>query len=126
DGRMIVFAVADSSGTAALWVRSLDSFTPRRLAGTDNANVPFWSPDSRSIAFFADGKLRKVGLTGGTPEDLCDANNGLGGSWGASHTIVFAPAGEGPRYRVADHGGEPVQVTQLDAGLHETPHRFPC
>jgi eukaryotic-like serine/threonine-protein kinase len=126
DGRTLVFCTADTSGTAALWVRPLDSRTPRRLPGTENAALPFWSPDSRWVGFFADGKLKKVGLGGVAPEVLCDANNGRGAAWSPNHVIVFAPSGEGPLCRVPDHGGDPVPVTHLDATRHETAHRFPC
>ena len=126
NGRMLVFSVPDSTGTPALWLRPLDVMTPRRLPGTENASIPFWSPDNRMIGFFADGKLKKVGLTGSPPEVLCDAPSPRGGAWSPRHVIVFAPAGQGPVERVSDGGGDPVAVTHLDASRHETAHRFPC
>jgi Tol biopolymer transport system component len=124
DGRSMAFAAADTSGQFQLWLRKLDDLKSVPLAGTDNAMVPFWSPDSRWIGFFADGKLKKVRL-GGAVETLCDAPKTRGGSWSSSGVIVFAPAGDGPLYAVDVGGGEPRQVTTLDSTLHETAHRYP-
>jgi Tol biopolymer transport system component/predicted Ser/Thr protein kinase len=126
DGRNVVFSLADTTSAVALWLRPLDDSKAHRLPGTENAQTPFWSPDSRSIGFFADGKLKKLALGGTAPEVLCDANQGRGGTWGPNHNIVFAPAGGGPLYQISDHGGDPVQVTRLDSTRHETAHRFPC
>src|SRR5205814_11472 len=81
DGRLLVFSATDTSGTPALFVRPLASLEAHKLAGTDNSNFPFWSPDSRNIGFFADGKLKKVAAEGGTAEALCNASDGRGGSW---------------------------------------------
>src|SRR5689334_21512987 len=101
DGRTLAFVAADSGGTALVWARPLESLAARPLPGTENGDLPFWSPDSRFIGFFADGKLKKVPVQGGAPEVLCNANNGRGGTWNASGVIVFCPAGEGPLYRVS-------------------------
>jgi len=126
DGRALAFTATDSSGATLLWLRLLDSVDARPLPGTDNANLNFWSPDSKYLAFFADGKLKKIRVDGGPAEILCDANNGRGGSWGKDGTIVFTPAAEGPIYRVSSAGGTATQVTTLDAAAHETGHRWPC
>ena len=126
DGRTLGFTAIDSSGATLIWVRPLDSVDARPLSGTDNATLSFWSPDSKYLAFFADGKLKKIRVDGGPAEILCDANNGRGGSWGKDGTIVFAPAAEGAIYRVSAGGGTPVQVTTLDAAAHETGNRWPC
>jgi Tol biopolymer transport system component len=126
DGRTLAFVAVDSGGTALVWARPLESLTARPLPGTENGDLPFWSPDSRFVGFFADGKLKKVPVQGGAPEVLCDANNGRGGTWNASGVIVFCPAGEGPLYQVSASGGDPRPVTSLDSTRHETGHRFPC
>ena len=126
DGRRLVFAIVDSAGTPRLWIRPLDSFSAQPLPGTENAFLPFWSPDSRFIAFFAEGKLRKVPVGGGPPEVICDAPNGRGGSWSKDGVIVFAPLAMGPLLRVSADGGEPTEVARPDSGRHETGLRFPC
>ena len=126
DGLSMVMTAVDSAGTSYLWVRPLDSFNARQLAGTDNASLPFWSPDGRFIGFFADGKLKKIPAGGGTAEVLCDANNGRGGNWSPNGVIIFAPAGQGPIVRVSANGGDTAPVTTLDSTRHETGHRFPC
>ncbi len=81
DGRMITYAGRTADGVIQLWVRPLDEAEARPLAGTENAQYPFWSPDSRRIGFFARGKLRVVEAVGGPPLALCDATDGKGGSW---------------------------------------------
>jgi Tol biopolymer transport system component len=126
DGRYIAFIAADSSGTGRLWTRPLDSFSAQPLAGTENAALPFWSPDSRFIAFFAEGKLRKTAVGGGAPEVICDAFNGRGGTWSKNGVIVFAPLTTGPLLRVSADGGEPVEVARPDSTRQETGLRFPC
>jgi Tol biopolymer transport system component len=125
DGRFIVFTTVDPSGANKLWVRPLDALEARPLTGTENGHLPFWSPDSRQIAFFADDKLKKVPAAGGTVEVLCNAKDGRGGSWGTADVIVFAPSNAGPLERVSADGGEPAAVTTLDAARGETGHRFP-
>ncbi|HEU4365156.1 MAG TPA: hypothetical protein VFT13_06780, partial [Candidatus Krumholzibacteria bacterium] len=79
DGKTIVFVASDSSATAKLWLRPLETLTPKPIEGTEHAEQPFWSPDSRWIGFFADGKLRKVGAAGGRVETVCDAPDPRGG-----------------------------------------------
>ncbi|MCM2317460.1 MAG: serine/threonine-protein kinase, partial [Thermoanaerobaculia bacterium] len=88
DGKRLVFPARDSSGKTTLWVRSLDALTAQPLAGTDGGHSPFWSPDSRFIGFFSNGKLRKIDASGGPPQVLCDARNGRGGSWSRSGVIL--------------------------------------
>ncbi|HET9235210.1 MAG TPA: protein kinase, partial [Candidatus Eisenbacteria bacterium] len=125
DGSKAALCAVDSSGASLLWVRPMDSVDARPLAGTDNATLPFWSPDSRYLAYFADGKLKKIRVEGGPSQILCDANNGRGGSWSKDGTIVFCPAAEGPLYRVSAAGGTPTPVTTLETAAHETGHRWP-
>lgn len=126
DGRWLAFNVVDSAGTPRLWIRPLDSFSAQPLSGTENAIFPFWSPDSRFIAFFADRKLRKVPVSGGQPETICDAPNGRGGTWSKEGVIVFAPLATGPLQRVSADGGEVVTVARPDPARRQTALRFPC
>jgi len=129
DGRYLVFTAA-AAGKSQLWLRPLDSLEAQALPGADGAQFPFWSPDSRFIAFFAQSKLKKVAVTGGPPLTLCDAVDGRGGSWNRDGVIVFAPIGTGALSRVPAAGGTPAPVTQGDpggggAGIHRFPHFLP-
>jgi eukaryotic-like serine/threonine-protein kinase len=125
DGRRIVFIAATSNDPQRLWLRALDSLTPRPLEGTEGAIAPFWSPDSRSIAFFADGKLKRLDLDGGSPQSLADAPFGLGGSWSQNGTIVFTPNLANPVFRMPAGGGTPVAVTRFDQRKGEFLHGAP-
>jgi hypothetical protein len=122
DGRLLTF-VASSESKSQLWLRPLDSLMAQALPGTEDASYPFWSPDSRSIAFFARGSLRRLDLAGGMVQALAPAARGMGGSWNRDGVIVYAPSPGGPLYRTSARGGESVALTRLDP-LH-TSHRFP-
>ena len=121
DGRQIVF-VASGDGASRLWLRSLASTTPQPLAGTDGAGFPFWSPDSRSVGFFADGKLKRLDIGGGAPQTLAAVTTARGGTWNADAAILFTPTNASPLFRVPASGGEAVAVTKLD---RQGSHRFP-
>jgi Tol biopolymer transport system component len=121
DGRRLVFSASNES-KSQLWVRPLDSVATRPLAGTDGASLPFWSPDSASLGFFADGKLKRIDIVGGAPQVLANAVNGRGGAWNRDGTIVFVP-GTGPLFKVPATGGEAVAVTRLETG--QLTHQFP-
>jgi Tol biopolymer transport system component/tRNA A-37 threonylcarbamoyl transferase component Bud32 len=124
DGRSLAYAAADSAGVVRLWVRPLESLTARELAGTENVQLPFWSPDNKYIAFFSgEEKLMKVAVNGGKPETICAIKGPRGGTWNRDGVILFAPLSEGPIHRVSANGGESVPVTTLDST--ETAHRFP-
>jgi len=112
DGLTLAF-VGSQDGKSLLWVRPLDSMAARPLPGTENAYHPFWSPDSRSIAFFADPKLKRVDLAGGPAREICDATGGRGGTWNSEGTIVFALTRG--LYRVPAAGGHAVQVTTRES-----------
>src|SRR5262249_51593715 len=90
DGMRLAF-VANDNGAQRLWVRPMNAATARPLSGTDGADFPFWSPDSRSVGFFAGGKLKRVEVDGGPPQILADALNGSGGAWNHDGVILFAP-----------------------------------
>ncbi len=125
DGTMIVFSATPNGGWPSLWVRSLDSGMARSLKGTENAWFPFWSPDSKFIAFFVDGKLKKMDIAAGTPETIADAATGRGGAWGANNTILFCPSPADALFQVAATGGSVRPVTQIDTTRGDTSHRFP-
>jgi Tol biopolymer transport system component len=123
DGRQIVF-VASGDGESRLWLRSLGATTAQPLPGTDGATHPFWSPDSRSIGFFAGDALRRFDLGSGAPQTLAPVVNGRGGTWSADGDIVFAPtSGADPLMRVGASGGAAVAATTL--GPQQLYHRFP-
>ncbi len=124
DGRLVTYLVERGS-SRQLSLRHLDAVGSVPLPGTSNAISPFFSPDSQWIAFFADGKLKKVPVAGGPPFTICDADAGLGGTWGSDGTIVFAPATGSALQRVSANGGTPARVTQLDAARGEFSHRWP-
>jgi Tol biopolymer transport system component/predicted Ser/Thr protein kinase len=111
DGRYIAF-IARSGAADQLFVRALDSLEEREFPGTDGARYPFWSPDTKHIAFFSQGKLKQVALEGGPVTNIADAPDARGGAWGADGTIVFAPAVTGTLLRVPAAGGGPA--TPLD------------
>jgi eukaryotic-like serine/threonine-protein kinase len=111
DGTRLVFPGVDTSGKEALWLRRLDSLDAQRLQGTEGATFPFWSPDSRYIGFFQDGKLKKIDVEGGPPVLLCDAEGARGGTWSKNGTIVFAPGIlAGGLETVPAAGGTPAPV----------------
>jgi len=124
DGRRLAFVVAVDEKDG-LWVRDLDSLAARRLPGTEGASLPFWSPDSRSLGFFASGKLKKIDAAGGPVQFICDAPSGAGGSWSKNDIIVFAPNGVGGLFRVPAAGGSATPVTAPDPAVRRTSHRLP-
>jgi serine/threonine protein kinase len=123
NGTHIVFS-AISEGKSQLYIRSLNDLSIRPLMGTNDGRFPFWSPDSASIAFFGDGKLKRVEIAGGIPVALCDAVNGRGGSWGSAGTIIFAPNFNSTIFQVPAAGGTPTEVFPLDAAKYST-YRWP-
>jgi Tol biopolymer transport system component len=119
DGRRIVFGARGPDGKTQLWVRALASPAVQQLAGTEGGvRFPFWSPDSRAIAFFADGKLKRVDVTGGPVLALADAPNPVGGSWSPQGVIVFSSNFEGAFQRVGAGGGVPIAATRYEPGHH--------
>ena len=108
-----------------IWVRALDGTATRMLEGTDGADYPFWSPDSRSIAFFAGGKMMRVDMAGGTPRKICDLPLGIrGGAWSGDDQIVFAGWGSSI-FQVAASGGQPSALTTPDVSQGEAFHYWP-
>ncbi|MHB8736774.1 MAG: protein kinase domain-containing protein, partial [Terriglobales bacterium] len=123
DGKMVAFVAQGDAGQAAVWVRRLDTPQPRRLAGTEGATYPFWSPDGTALGFFANGNLATVDLTGGPAVTVCSAQQGRGGSWTRNGTILFAPGFTTAIDQVTAGGGTPRPITTLAA--NETSHRWP-
>ncbi len=122
DGRQIAF-VATGEGAPKLWVRRFDQASATALSGTNGATYPFWAPDGRAIGFFADGKVKRVDLSGGLPQTLADAPIGRGGTWSTAGVILFAPTANSGLVRIPDTGGTPAALTALNAG--ENSHRWP-
>jgi len=120
DGQSIVF-IASSGALSQLWIRRLDRADAQVLPGTEDARYPFWSPDSRSLAFFAGGKLKRIDVAGGAAVSLSDAPSGYPGAWSSDGTILFSPRTGGPLSRVPASGGPAVPLNQK---LRGTSQRF--
>jgi Tol biopolymer transport system component len=125
DGRRITFVSVDSVGNQMLWVRPLDSLTATPIAGTEGAASPFWSPDSRSIGFVAQGQLKTVAVAGGTPVAIATPALNATGAWNADGVILYARNASSPLHRVAATGGPSQPVTRLDAAAGDVLHRNP-
>jgi len=126
DGRHFAFTAA-TGGKFQLWLRALDSTEAKPLAGTQGASSPFWSPDSRFIGFFADGRLKKIEFIGGPVQTLCEVGENLSsGTWSRAGEILFGQAGGGGLFRTSATGGELIQVTILDRSRQEISHRYPA
>jgi eukaryotic-like serine/threonine-protein kinase len=125
DGSKLAFTATDSSGRTRLWVRPLDALSAHALAGTESASDPFWSPDNRSIGFFANNQLKKIEAAGGPALTICEAFEARGGAWNKDDMIIFAPTASGPLYLVPAAGGAATAVTKLDTARKELAHRWP-
>jgi Tol biopolymer transport system component len=124
---LAVVAYRESARKNALWVYEVGSPVARNLAETEGASYPFWSPDGRFVAFFADGKLKKADVSGGQVQTICDAPSGRGGTWNKDGVIILTPSaqlGEG-LYRVAASGGTPTALSKPDSSRGEQSHRYP-
>jgi Tol biopolymer transport system component len=127
DGRKIAY-VATGDGASRLWVRSLDSTSAQPLPGTENAFNPFWSPDSRSLGFFADLKLKRIDLGGGQPQTLTEVTTAAAqGAWSEQGVILFNGGNAAALSRIPASGGQVVAVTRLGKGQtsHRSPRFFP-
>ena len=105
NGRYLVFSAAQSGGPRMLWLRGIDAFEARPLPRTEGGQFPFWSPDSREIAFFAGGQLKKVGVGGGQPQIIAEAPTGQWGTWGSGGDILFTPIPGTALHHVRASGG---------------------
>jgi serine/threonine protein kinase len=114
NGRHLAFSSTDRQGVRGLYIRSLDSATPRFLPGTENGSLPFWSPDSRMLGFFADGQLKTVAIAGGTPTILARVGLPRGGAWSKDNLILFSQRPNAALVVVPASGGEPTPVPTPD------------
>jgi len=129
DGSRLAFSARGSKGQRSLWIRSLETSIAVAIANTSDASYPFWSPDGRSVGFFADGKMKRVSAEPGSAssavQTLANAPDPRGATWGADGTIVFSPNIEDGLYRVSAAGGDVTPVTTLDRRKLENSHRWP-
>ena len=124
DGQWMTFSAAEGDEPPRLWLRSMGSIDARPIEGSENGSFPFWSPDSRHIAFFGDQKLKRVGIDGSPAITLCDATNGRSGSWSQDGTILFSPSPLEPLFGVSAGGGDSVPVTEFSEEFGESTHRW--
>ena len=125
DGGAVVFAAATAGARPTLWVRAMEGVAARQLPGTENAQNPFWSPDSRWVGFFNEGRLQKVPAAGGPVQVVTQGlDDSFGGSWGPDETILLG-TGTNPLSRVSSAGGTVTTVTKLDKSRQEQTHRWP-
>jgi len=123
DGRYLVFSANGPNGTQ-LYLRPLDALSAQPMPGTEGGIFPFWSPDSRSIAFFTGEKLKRIEVGGGAPITICDATLPRGGSWNRDGTIIAALSYNAGIYRVSASGGVPSPITKVDNVTYSS-HRWP-
>jgi len=116
DGETLAFAATDASGQSSLWIRRLDSSEAQRMDQTEEALLPFWSPDSQFIGFWAGGKLKKIRRSGGSPEVICSVPEIAQGTWGSDGTILFAKAVNSPIYRLPPNSTNATPATTLLPG----------
>jgi eukaryotic-like serine/threonine-protein kinase len=129
DGRRIAFVAQSPDGTRRLWMRSLDRLDAQPVPGSEGATGPFWSPDGRRLAFFADGKLKRIDIGSGTPVSICDAPSPNAGSWSEDDVVLFS-VNSSPNSavlaRVSASGGIPAPVTNtVPGGRHSRPVFLP-
>jgi serine/threonine protein kinase len=128
DGRQLAFVVRNATGVSQLALRTLSTADLRLLPGTDGADAPFWSPDSRELGSFpqqGEGQLQRVDVSGGMPRAIATTPGLQGGAWNAEGRILFTGR-TGGLFSVASAGGEPIPVTALDAAQKEESHRGPA
>ncbi len=125
DGRILAFDATDASGKHRIWIRPLNALQAHALAGTEGTRRPFWSPDSKYLAFIADGKLMKVDVAGGPPQKICDAPTGADGTWAPDGVILFDGTGPDPIQRVPASGGVPTVMVKPEASRKEVQIGWP-
>jgi serine/threonine protein kinase len=127
NGHTVAVVGRDSERKNLLWIYEPGAPQAKAIPNTEGANFPFWSPDGKSLGFFADGRLKRLDLSGGPVQTLCEAPTGRGGAWNKDGVIVFTPSGQlgFGLYRIAASGGTPTQITFPDREHAEDSHRWP-
>ena len=124
DGAYVAFTATGADAKTSIWVRPMNGPDAHALSDTNDAIFPFWSPDSRSIGFFADGKMRTIELNAATAQTLCDAQLGRGAAWRPNGVIVFSPSPIAPLFQISANGGIRSPLTKLDLSMYSS-HRWP-
>jgi eukaryotic-like serine/threonine-protein kinase len=125
DGKILAFNATDTSGKTRIWIRPLNALQAQPLAGTDGTTRPFWSPDSRFLGFFAEGKLKKIDVAGGPPQKICDAPTGADGTWSPEGVILYDGTATDPIHRVSASGGTPTVAVKQDPSRKEATVGWP-
>ena len=125
DGHYLAFVGVTKDGVRQLWVRPIDAVDAQPMAGTKGADFFFWSPDSRYLAYYDAVSLKKVPISGGTPQTLCELSGIGNGGWSSAGVILYGTNAAGPIMKVSADGGEPSPATTLDRSLAETRHLAP-
>jgi len=127
NGHNVAVVGRDSERKNLLWIYEPGAPQAKAIPNTEGANFPFWSPDGKSLGFFADGRLKRLDLSGGPVQTLCEAPTGRGGAWNKDGVIVFTPSGQlgFGLYRIDASGGTPTQITFPDREHAEDSHRWP-
>ena len=127
DGKTLAFSAVDDKGRTNLWLRPLDAQQATMLPSTEDAAMPFWSPDSHYLAFIADRKLKTISVSGGDAQTLTDDVHGDGGDWSPEGIILFCKENFGPISQIAASGGQVSPATRLNKNeiVHESPSFLP-
>jgi serine/threonine-protein kinase len=127
DGRVLAYAASAADGSSEIFIRPLDRFESTPVGGTKGGTGPFFSPDGQWLGFFvvAEGRLKKVALSGGAPVVICEAPDVRGASWGRDDSIVYTGQLDGGLLRIASGSRTPEELTKPSLDRHEKTHRFP-
>ena len=125
DARTVAFTAGPPGEATSIWIRRFGDSESVKLAGTEGAEWPFWSPDGSSLGFYSRGRLKRVNVATGSVRDICRTRYGVGAAWSRDGSILFSQAFNDGLYRVSAAGGEPTRVTTLDGKRSESAHAWP-